>query len=114
MSTPLFDYLEASERAAREALNAPGPVKFDGAAYEAKHDRQRLTGQLLRVFELMKDGHWRTLDEISAITHDPVASISAQLRHLRKPRFGSHTVNKRPRGDRSHGLFEYQVLTSGE
>jgi hypothetical protein len=84
--------------------------RFDGPAYDPKYDHARLTGQLSRVFNCMKDSHWRTLDEIAKLTNDPHASISAQLRHLRKERFGGHTVNRRARGDRSHGLFEYQLL----
>lgn len=86
---------------------------FSGAVYEPSEDEERLTGQLLRVYEAMQDGHWRTLGEIETITGDPPASISAQLRHLRKPRFGSHVVCKRPRGMRSAGLFEYCVLPPG-
>src|SRR6267154_2389027 len=31
---------------------------------------------------------WLTLDELSKLTHYPPASISAQLRHLRKPEYG--------------------------
>lgn len=84
--------------------------RFDGPVYEAVHDQARLTGQLLRVFELMHDGRWRTLAEIEAITGDPPASISAQLRHLRKRKFGSFIVDKRPRGDRAVGLWEYRLL----
>jgi len=34
------------------------------------------------------------------------------LRHLRKDRFGSHVVEKQPRGDRSHGLFEYRLIVN--
>ena len=40
---------------------------------------------------------WLTLDELAKLTHFPPASISAQLRHLRKPRFGSFAVAKRAR-----------------
>lgn len=82
---------------------------FDGSNYEEKYDKERLTGQILRVYECMKDGMWRTMDEISTITGDPQASISAQLRHLRKERFGSHIVDKRTRGDRYKGLWEYKL-----
>ena len=85
-------------------------LNFDGPCYEPKHDQKRLTGQLLRVYEATRDGAWYTLDEIHNNTHDPHASISAQLRHLRKERFGSHVVEKRPRGDRAHGLWEYRVI----
>lgn len=98
-SLPLFD----------RYASAPKRGLFAGDAYDPKHDDARLTGQIERVFELMKDGRWRTLGEIEEATGDPQASISAQLRHLRKERFGGHEVEKQPRGDRSHGLFEYRL-----
>jgi hypothetical protein len=40
---------------------------------------------------------WLTLDELAKLTHYPPASIPAQLRHLRKPRFGGFVVEKRQR-----------------
>lgn len=91
-------------------------ARFNGSDYIKEFDQQRLTGQLKRIYGLMIDGRWRTLREIEIITGDPASSISAQLRHLRKERFGSHTVNKRSRGDRKIGLFEYQLIkkNSGE
>lgn len=87
-------------------------ARFNGSDYVPELDNKRLTGQILRIFDCMKDGQWRTLEEINLATGDPQASISAQLRHLRKERFGSHTINKRPRGDRSNGLFEYQLIVN--
>ncbi len=96
-------------------------------AYEPDYDDIRLTGQIRRVARAMvgkwigeridggySDGEWRTLDEIAAITGDPQASISAQLRHLRKARFGSHILEKRPRGDRHVGLWEYRLIWNKE
>jgi len=80
---------------------------FEGPDYIPELDRKRLTGQIERVFNCMKDGTWRTLAEIETITGDPQASISAQLRHLRKERWGSHTIEKRRRGP---GLFEYKLI----
>lgn len=85
-------------------------IRFNGSDYSPEHDNIRLTGQLKRVYECMIDGKFRTLSEIENITGDPPASISAQLRHLRKKRFGEFTVNKRTRGERSVGLFEYQLV----
>jgi hypothetical protein len=85
------------------------PLRFDGPVYSAQHDQKRLTGQILRVYTLMQDARWRTLAEIEKTTGDPPASVSAQLRHLRKERFGSHAVDKRPRGDRVRGLWEYRL-----
>lgn len=83
---------------------------FDGPEYEPDKDRARLGTQLERIFALMSDERWRTLAQIEAATGASTASCSAQLRHLRKQRFGSHTVERRARGDRSNGLFEYRVV----
>jgi hypothetical protein len=83
---------------------------FDGVTYEPKFDATRLRGEMARVYKLMSDNYWRTLHEISDLTGDPEASISARLRDLRKSRFGSHTVNRRRRGDPKQGIFEYQLL----
>ena len=91
-------------------MELQGELKFNGPDYDPNLDKARLTGQILRVFNCMKDAQWRTLGEIEEITRDPQASISAQLRHLRKPRFGGYTLNKRRRGDRTQGLFEYQLI----
>lgn len=90
----------------------PPHASFNGPVYEAKFDYERLRGQMLRVFDLMRDECWRTLNEIESEIGDPAASISAQLRHLRKEKFGSHIVEKRPRGDRMHGLFEYRLTVN--
>jgi len=83
---------------------------FDGSVYDPMYDETRLKKQIGRVFACMCVGEWRTLSEITTLTGDPESSISAQLRHLRKPRFGSYRVEKRPRGDRGAGLFEYRIL----
>jgi hypothetical protein len=91
----------------------PALFDFDGSDYEAEHDQGRLSGQIKRIFDLMIDGRWRTLREIQGRTDDGEASISAQLRNLRKPEFGRHTVEKRRRGDPKTGLWEYR-LTRGE
>jgi hypothetical protein len=85
--------------------------KFDGSDYIPDRDDVRLSGQILRVWECMKDEKWRTLREISNATGDPEASISAQLRHLRKPKFGSYDVEKEYI---SNGLFKYKLLTQGK
>jgi len=82
---------------------------FNGPDYDAGLDKSRLTGQIRAIYQLMIDGNWRTLSEIERLTGYPQASISAQLRHLRKDRFGGNQVDKRRRGDRKSGLFEYQL-----
>lgn len=80
---------------------------FDGPVYEHENDSERLSYQHQRIKSVMMDKLWRSLPEISDITGDPPASISAQLRHMRKERFGLHTVNKR---HRTQGLWEYQLI----
>lgn len=82
---------------------------FNGSDYVPERDDPRLSGQQARVFDLMRDGAWRGLEAISQATGDPPASISAQLRHLRKPRFGGHAVLKRYMGG---GLFEYRLVVN--
>ena len=82
---------------------------FNGADYVPERDWDRLTTQIGRVFGCMKAGNWRTLREISDLTGDPEASVSAQLRHLRKERFGSHTVHRKY--IRS-GLYKYQLMVT--
>lgn len=88
-------------------------IEFNGSDYSSQLDKKRLSSQLLRVFNLMIDGRWRTLDKISMLTGDPQASISAQLRHLRKPKFGRFTIEKRRADDRGTGLFEYKLINDG-
>ena len=82
-------------------------MRFNGSDYQPVRDDIRLTGQLLRVWNVVSDKQWRTLDEIASATGDPQASISAQLRHLRKDRFGAHTVEKLHMGS---GLYKYRVI----
>ena len=81
-------------------------ARYEGPVNAA--DCERLEGQTRAIFNLMVDECWRTLAEIEGITGYPQASISAQLRHLRKPRFGSHTINKRRRGING-GTWEYNL-----
>jgi hypothetical protein len=85
-------------------------AQFDGSHYDPKHDQIRLAGQIRRIFDLMRDQQWRTLREIATATGDPESSVSAQLRNLRKTKFGMHTVETMPTGDRSRGLFKYKLI----
>ena len=90
--------------------------------------------QLYTIRDLMlsaaRRGAWLTLGEIARLTEIGEASISAQLRHLRKRRHGRHRVEKRlrrnrpktggvARGERGAGkrrtagvatMWEYRVL----
>jgi hypothetical protein len=60
-------------------------------------------------------GSWLTLRELARLTQFGEASISAQLRHLRKAKYGSYVVEKRVRrgvvvSDVEHGaIWEYRL-----
>lgn len=82
-------------------------LNFDGYTYEPALDAERLTGQLLRVWQLMRDGKWRTLAEIASAVDGSEAGVSARLRDFRKPKFGALHVDRR-RVD--GGLYEYRLL----
>ena len=86
-------------------------LRFNGDDYVPDRDDPRLKKQIYRVWDAMFDGGWKTLKQISQITGDPEASISAQLRHLRKPRFGSHTIERRHLGN---GLYEYKLIKNND
>ncbi len=85
-------------------------MRYAGSDYNPILDDTRLDNQMFKVFNLMKDGQWRTLREISTTINEPESSISAQLRHLKKPRFGGYVVIHRPKKDRSQGLYEYRLF----
>lgn len=80
---------------------------FGGSTYDHERDFERLDNQFERVFELMRDGRFRSLSEIATETSSPPSSVSARLRDMRKPQFGEHTVNRRYV---ANGLYEYQLV----
>src|SRR5690348_2891706 len=83
---------------------------FDGPSYEPEHDQGRLMRQHERIRDFMLGhGGWWSLAEIAESTSSPAASVSAQLRHLRKARFGGYIVQKRHRGNPKDGCWEYHV-----
>ena len=87
-------------------MKAQFSLRFDGSDYVHKRDGIRLTGQLERVFDVMKSGQWISLRELSDRARCPEASASAQMRNLRKERFGGFEVEKKY----THmGLFLYRL-----
>lgn len=86
---------------------------FQGNVFDPAFDSVRLQTQADRLRALMHDGKWRTLAEISATTNDPEASISRMLRYFREPRHGGYQLDKRPRGERVVGLWEYRLRNPG-
>ena len=66
---------------------------------EVQHDPERKQRDVLRDVMLSAGqcGTWLTLRELALLTSYGEASISAQLRHLRKAAFGGFVVEKRRR-----------------
>ena len=71
--------------------------EFDGKHYEGKTDKERLARQIKGVHDHISSGAWKTVEEISMATGYPQPSVSAQLRNLRKERFGGLDVQGRYR-----------------
>lgn len=88
------------------AFHDPSTRTF-GPAYEVEKDAKRIGKQHEVIRDYMRDGQWRTLAEIEDALSYPQASISAQLRHLRKEKFGAWKVEKRRRD--GAGLWEYRL-----
>jgi hypothetical protein len=79
-----------------------------GPAYDPDLDGGRVKNQMdvIRDYMLGTFPRFKTLAEIQGALNYPQASISAQLRHLRKGQFGGYRVEKQRR---SKGLWEYRV-----
>lgn len=99
-------------------------LRLFGPAYERRLDSARLRTQLAVIRDVMLSAAgagrtfgpgtsgWYTLRELAQLTGYGEASISAQLRHLRKRQFGGYVVEKqRRRGEGLRaGIWEYRVL----
>lgn len=79
-----------------------------GPAYDKTRDGPRLRHQHERIRDwMLAQSGWKTLAEIRAALCYPESSVSAQLRHLRKAKYGSYRIEKRRRHG---GTWEYRVL----
>jgi len=85
----------------------PAKRAFDGASYEPDQDHGRLRKQLEGVRKIMADGKWHTLSELAEAIGCETQSASARVRDLRKPKYGSETI-ERKRID--GGLYGYRMV----
>lgn len=85
-------------------------ICFDGATVLGI-DTPRLSNQLARVFQLMRDGRFRTLAQIAAASACLETSASARLRDFRKTRFGGHTVVSR-QVEGVPLVYEYRLIVN--
>jgi hypothetical protein len=84
---------------------------FGGVTYDAKRDSSRLSGALARVYWLMLDDAWRTIEEIARECGCSEAGASARLRDLRKEKFRERYPNREvQRRNVGGGLWEYRLV----
>jgi len=88
-------------------------MTFDGNTYDANRDQDRLENQLDATFNIMNDGRWRTIPELTALVSLRIRrevttqSVSARLRDFRKEKFGGHRVDRESLGG---GVFQYRLI----
>ena len=80
---------------------------FSGKTFDAALDGERLNSALGKVYAVMLDHQWHTLDELAAKAGCSPQGASARCRDLRKPRFGGHVVERRRV---EGGLWVYRLL----
>jgi len=92
-----------------------------GAAYVPSLDKARLSLQIERVRLYLLRGEWKTLREMKAAleaiyapAHFPEASLSAQLRNLRKEPYRLRVERRRRDGvhGAGAGIWEYRLSGS--
>ncbi len=119
-----------ARRAGRQAAqleSIPENVRASAAIRSGEYDARRLRSQREIIRDVMLAatdcGTWLTLAELRALTRYGEASISAQLRHLRKMENGGYQIAKRHREDAGEGrvgidrrgecVWEYRVAGRG-
>lgn len=89
-------------------------ISFDGHCFSWELDHARLTKQMSLIFLVIRDGIFRSVQQIQwdlSVKYNKQCaqtSISAILRDFRKQKWGEHTVNTRR--VKETGLFEYQFI----
>lgn len=81
------------------------PVRFDSGVTLTPEDHVRLGAQIARVKAVLETGRWYTVPDLQdAIwehfrVRDPENSLQAQIRNLRKPKHGGHTIERKREGN---------------
>jgi len=92
---------EMAGRDAADLVGIPEGVRASAATKPGEYDARRLRSQREIIRDVMVSAAdcetWLTLGELRALTRYGEASISAQLRHLRKAEYGGYEVVKRHR-----------------
>jgi hypothetical protein len=104
---PVFDVVTDRGRILSQ-LEVIRDVMLSAAECAGEVARQSYT-QMWEASQIDAGGGWMTLREIAELTNYGEASISAQLRHLRKPHFGGYVIAKRRRAPMTNGVWEYRI-----
>jgi len=105
-------------------IRLPDHLRAAAVAKHGEYDARRLRSQREVIRDVMLAAAdcdtWLTLSELRALTRYGEASISAQLRHLRKLENGGYDVSKQRREDavgagtsadgRGECVWEYRIL----
>jgi hypothetical protein len=116
-----------STAARPELARVPAVVRASAAPGAGEYDARRLRSQMEIIRDVMLSAadcdSWLTLEELRKLTRFGEASISAQLRHLRKTENGGFEVVKRHRDGvlperagadrRGECVWEYQLGHAG-
>jgi hypothetical protein len=104
------DPVQAEGERVKERVGAAS-LAIHGATYSGKQDKERLTRHLLAVFELMKDGQYRTTAEVASEVDCLETTAHARIRQLRSI---GHQVPKRwiKGEDGASGHFEYALIVN--
>ena len=86
---------------------------FHGSDYQKGKDQKRLIKGMLKVFEYMLDGQWRTIPEISEATGVYVPSVLRYKQYLARPEWGGHFVDKK-RMTEDGGVWLYRLIPNKE
>jgi len=81
----------------------------NGPTDRSESDTREYVCQRVRVFTLMQDSRWRTLQQIARLTGCLETSVSIRLREIRR---AGHTVIHEPVGDGST-IRKYRLIAKG-
>jgi hypothetical protein len=92
-----------------QPIRESDPSPFSGP--HEPEDVPRFGAQLAAVRDFMASGEWVTLTQIAAAAKCTTQSASARVRDMRKPRWGSHVVERRKIP--TTNVYQYRLVLGG-
>jgi transcriptional antiterminator len=86
-------------------------AEFDGDDYDSDRDKERLTKQRDKIRMYMEGRNYLTVKEVAEVLNYPENSVSAQMRNLRKEKFGGRIVHREYFGN---GLYKFKLMPKEE